>query len=206
VSINCVAPPPAQPLQKVTVQCTAKNNGQLALPNASATSNPGTVANGNLGTISAGGSAPFTVNATAPSLNSPPLSVSVTVTGTLADETYTASKNFSIPITGACGTIFVSPNPAIHPTPKAGESGTLALTTGLADCQWMLVIGPVGPTNTPYDPWLILSPMSGVGNATLHYTVLPNPTDAMVVGGFLAEPAPGYTGISGGAGFVILGR
>jgi hypothetical protein len=70
----------------------------------------------------------------------------------------------------------------------------------------MLVIGRLAGTIAPYDPWLILSPMSGVGNATLNYTVLPNPTGDQLYGGFGALPAPGSTGIPGGAGFVILGR
>ena len=138
LSVSCVVPPNLQPLQSAAVACTASNSGGLPVFHASATASPGTVANGALGTIATDGSSPFTVNVTVPDLTSPPVSVLVTVVGTVAGESYTGSTAF-----------FVAPSPQGCPTPTLNPAAPITVplsggiyaieVSGLPNtCKWII--------------------------------------------------------------------
>jgi|SRR5579862_1453686 len=175
VSVNCIAPAPAHPLQSVMVQCTASNQGQLALPNATATANPGTVANGNLGSIDGGGVVSFAVSAIAPAQVGSAFPVVVTVSGTLAEETYQGSTSFTISAVGGgeCELTILQP-PGGFFIPHSGQSGTFQLNTSSPDCQWTLGVGPLYNFSVVVNPWITVSPTSGTGSTVVSYSVLPN--------------------------------
>jgi hypothetical protein len=196
VSVNCVAPPPAQPLQSVTVQCTALNQGQLSLYGATAMASPGTVGNGDLGTMDPGTPVTFTVTATAPAQSGASTGVAVNVSGTLADETYNGAGGFTISTQSSIDNCTFSVTPSVTPSMMSvpnsmqGISGTFQLTTE-SNCPW--IVRPSALTTgwggvITWD-WVTVTPISGIGSAVFSYTV---PANNWV--GYLA-PAYGAVGI-----------
>jgi hypothetical protein len=214
--IVCVAPPPALPLQNVTVTCTASNNGQLPLSNTTVTANPGTVTSGSLGTMKAGATASFAVNVTASAQPGSQLSVVVNGAGTFLDESYKASTSFSIN-SQASDCVFTGPylikvpyyyvDPATGTTypSKTGQSGTFQLTAP-AGCAWNAYISPLlAPiVANSVKSWITISPMSGTGSATISYTVQPNLTNVANQGtvDFGQQGNTGPDGLSSGNALV----
>jgi hypothetical protein len=172
-SVFCAAPANVQPQQTVPVPCTASNTGDLALFGVTVSSNPGAVSNGSLGNIAAGGSAAFTVTVTVPATGS--LVATVNMTGTFAQETYTASTTFTVTPTPAPANCSYSASPAfVNILESTGQTGTIQVSAP-SGCPWNVFTIPLSsPGSVPINSWITVSPMNGTGNGVVSYTVPPN--------------------------------
>jgi hypothetical protein len=190
LKVSCAIPPVARPFELVNTACTATNDGELPLSKTLAESVPGGVVNGNLGTIAAGStSPPFTVSVNAAGVPGGQVAVTVNVNGTLAEEPFTGTTQFTV-VTG----LDEIPNcSSMESTeivvPRAGASGAVSLATTPAGCKWTLVIPPV----LQRDDWITVSRTAGTGRVVFDFSVPPNvnTTGDLLFGSILLPEANG---------------
>jgi serine protease AprX len=191
--VNCTGPEPAQPMTLVSVACTVTNSGGLPV-NATATAPPGTIANnGALGTL-APGDTPFAISVTSPSVTDPAVFVLVTVTGTLAEETFTATTAFFVSdAPQGCPTPTLTPAGPVT-VPAAGATYTVMVTGLPVNCKWNLQL-----SDSIISPWVTSNPPPGPafpapGSFTI--TAAPNTGTPSRVGGAFVNAGPNLNGIT----------
>ena len=185
--LTCTTPPPVfGPLSEATSVCTLANTGAFPVSGLAATATPAGTVVGLPASIAPESAAAFSVKVTGA-----PITVTVRVAGTFAEEAYAAAASFSVSINPGDTCTFSTPPPI--PITALGQTGTVALPIG-PTCTWTVTVVPFNRGGTMLPGWLTVAPMSGTGPATLTYTAALSPT--------VTGPGPGLVNIFGSSGLI----